>query len=162
MRASHLHSCRSSSMVSGHCDFHKLTVSCNPHRQKSHALRWAERGGQATRPRPFLQTHWMGKLLVNHSVTDLAKCGGASSCKYHLPTRSSRGTSTSSCSSNTLFKNSRYYAAVPTKRSFTYRPTYLWKTVVEIVRLDERVNVRTHGIARFEKRSIHNSRNLGT
>ena len=95
VRASHLHSCRSSSMVSGHCDFHKLTVSCNPHRQKSHALRWAERGGQATRPRPFLQTHWMGKLLVNHSVTDLAKCGGASSCKYHMRTYSPKGTSTS-------------------------------------------------------------------
>ena len=73
---------------------------------KSHGLRSGERGGQATGS--FLPTHWLGKWLIKHSVNGLAKCGGAPSCKYFIQTRSLRGTSTSSCSSNTLFKNSRY------------------------------------------------------
>ena len=72
---------------------------------KSHGLRSGERGGQATGP--FLLTHWLGKWLIKHSVNGLAKCGGAPSCKYFIQTRSLRGTSISSRSSNTLIKNSR-------------------------------------------------------
>ena len=88
----------------------QLTVSSNP--TDNHAY-WDRANAEAKLLGHFYVTYWLGRWLFNYLVIDLAKCGGTPSCKYHMRTSSPRGTSTSSSSSNTMFKNSKYYAAIP-------------------------------------------------
>ena len=92
VKITHTRSCMYSFIVKGQCES-LLVVETNSgpekdrflvtncfihlHGQKSHGLKSAKSGGQATGSFLPSHWHWLGKWLFNHSVTGLIKCGGA-------------------------------------------------------------------------------------